>query len=654
MAKRRRRIWPWIAAFAVLVAVAALAFDSNWLKGPLERAISERSGRAFEIRGDFDIDLALHPRFRMYGVRFENPPWAREPEMLRIEHAYFSVALLPLLRGQLVLPEVALNRPMIDLERDAQGRNNWTLSREPRDPAQGGAPPVIGRLTVDQGLLLFSDVPQDTALALEVENRPAAQGRDAGLAIRARGRLQGQRLDAEGGGGGMLSLADATLAYPLSLRFQVGKTQGAVEGTITGLTAFAAADLRLQLAGETLAELFPLLQVALPPTPPYRIEGRLIRAPPSWRFHDFSGRVGDSDLSGDVDITYGNERTQVQAQLESERVDLDDLGAILGVAPEAGPGETASAKQAREAAEQAAAPTLLPDVPIRLDRLRAMDAQVAYRGKSIRGRTPVEDLATRVTLKDGVLTLKPLNFGVAGGAVVSTLVLDGRQQRAGVDADVEFRRIDLRKLFPGNARVQKSAGLLGGRAVLKGDGNSLAEVLAASDGTVGLAMSGGRVSNLVLELAGLDFGEALRLLFRGDKTVALRCAVADLEVHDGVVRSRSTIIDTTDTHIKVDGTIDLGGEQLDLTLHPLPKDYSLLTLRTPIHVQGTFKDPEIQLDDELLVRGGIAAILGSVAAPIAALAALVESGPGDDANCEHLIAAVERHVRKDLPEADSP
>jgi len=210
------------------------------------------------------------------------------------------------------------------------------------------------------------------------------------------------------------------------------------------------------------------------------------------------------------------------------------------------------------------------------------------------------------------------------------------------------------KLFPGNETIARATGLLGGRAVLEGRGNSLAQVLADADGTLGLAMSGGQVSNLVIELAGLDAAEALRLLFQGDRPVALRCAVADVGVRKGVIEARSVVVDTTDTHIKVDGSIDLASEQLDLTLHPLPKDYSLLSLRSPIHVRGTFKDPAIRLDDQLALRGGVAAVLGTVAAPAAALAALIESGPGDDADCEHLIAAVERHAGRDVPEAGSP
>ena len=647
MTKTRRRL-AWVGGAVLLLAGAALAFDSNWLKGPIERAVSGKTGRAFEIQGELDVVLRWPLRLRMTQVRFANPSWATEPETLRLEQAEISIALLPLLlHGRVVLPEVALVKPVVALERSADGLlNNWTFGRaEPgASEDQRGEPPVIGRLTVDQGLLLFHDPIQKTALSLEVTTVAQAADGLPGVEFRAHGRYRGQRVDAIGTGGSILSLADSTLSYPLQAKFRVGTTAGTVGGSVTGLAAFSAADLALDLHGETLSELFPLIGVALPPTPPYRIKGHLVHEGVHWRFHDFAGRVGDSDLGGDVDIAYQDQRVRLDATLESQVLDMNDLGGFIGAPPATGPGETVSAKQQQQAAAKKAAPTLLPDLPIKLDRLRAMDADVRFTGKSIRGNKRIDDLHTHLVLKDGVLRTQPLNFGIAGGNVVATLVLDGRAERARIDSDFEFKRIDLRKMFPGNRTVEKSTGLVGGRAVLKGQGNSLADFLADADGTLGLAMSGGQVSNLVLELAGLDAAEALRLLFRGDKPVQIRCAVADLGVEDGLVTAKSVIVDTTDTNLSIEGKVNLRTEELDLTLHPLPKDYSLAVFRSPIHLRGTFKDPAVRLDKGLALRGGIAVLLGAVAGPLSALVALIETGPGDDANCEHLIAAMEQHA----------
>jgi uncharacterized protein involved in outer membrane biogenesis len=89
----------------------------------------------------------------------------------------------------------------------------------------------------------------------------------------------------------------------------------------------------------------------------------------------------------------------------------------------------------------------------------------------------------------------------------------------------------------------------------------------------------------------------------------------------------------------------MGKESLDLTVYPLPKDFSPLTLRSPLHVRGTLKNPQIRPDRSLLIKGGIAAVLGALVNPIAALLPLIETGPGKNADCDALVSAAERSAR---------
>lgn len=636
----------WLIGLAVLlslVAVLALAGDRGWFQDALERRITAQSGRTFTL-DDLRIRLGFPLRIRMRGVHFDNPGWAAEPQMLLIEQADFTLAVGPLLIGKLVFPDVRLTKPRVALERGADGRTNWTLEQQQDD---GGELPVIGRLAVDEGRLTFHDPKLKTALQFEAQTLAEDQ---AGLKLRATGTFKDLKVDADATGDSILSLADTDTPYTLNVRFQIGATQGTAVGSVTGLVALAAVDLRVDVRGDSMAESFPLLAISLPPTPPYRLKGRLVRDGEVWRFHDFTGTVGDSDLSGDADISYRNGRPRLEATLVSKLLDLNDLGGLIGAPPGTGKGETASAGQKREAQAAAAKPTLLPDKELKLARLRDMDADIRFKGKSFRGRyTPLDDVEMHARLQDGVLTAKPLNFGLASGDVVSTLTIDARQKLLNAEGDFQFKRINLGQLFPKSEMAKRSTGLVGGRAVLKGEGNSFADLLASSDGTFGLAMGGGRVSNMLLEVVGLDAAEVVRFLFAGDKTVQLNCAVADFSVQDGIMQTRSVVVDTSDTNINVDGTINLRDETLDLTLHPLPKDYSPLSLRSPLHVKGNFKNPTVRPDKDLALKGGIAAILGAIAGPLAALLPLLESGPGDDADCSALVAAAERHAKMKAP-----
>lgn len=147
--------------------------------------------------------------------------------------------------------------------------------------------------------------------------------------------------------------------------------------------------------------------------------------------------------------------------------------------------------------------------------------------------------------------------------------------------------------------------------------------------------------HLVLEAAGLDGAEVLRFLFGGDKPVHLRCAVADVGVEQGVLRSRAIVFDTTDTKVAVDGRIDLRDESLDLTLRPEPKDFSPLSLRSPLHIRGTLKNPSVTPGKRLFVKGGLAVLLGALVNPLLALLPLIETGQGTNADCGQLMAAAQ-------------
>jgi AsmA family protein len=150
---------------------------------------------------------------------------------------------------------------------------------------------------------------------------------------------------------------------------------------------------------------------------------------------------------------------------------------------------------------------------------------------------------------------------------------------------------------------------------------------------VALLMGRGQISNLLLELAGIDGAEIIKFLMGGDRNVTIRCAAAAFEVNRGLMETRALVLDTTDTVVYGHGSVSLANEVMDLTLRPYPKDMSILSLRSPLKVAGTLGAPRVGPDKGALAgRAGLALALGAVN-PLLALAATVETGPGQDANC---------------------
>lgn len=613
-----------LLAPVVLAALYIAVFGWNWLRAPLERMALEQTGRVLALRGDLTVTLGWPwPRLHAKAVAFANPPWAREAQMLTADAVDIAIDLPQLLRRQLVLPDVRLTRPVVFLEQGADGRKSWLLDRRQQDES---ARILIGRLGLDQGTLGYDDLAHQTRIRSTlstVGTLPGDTG-EPGVAFTAQGQYKGLALVARGRGGPVLAIRDESTPYAVQIDATLGRTGVRAEGTVTSLLQFSAVDVQLALKGDSLAQLFPLLGLAFPATPPYATEGHLRHQGSTWRYEKFAGRVGASDIAGSLQVDTGGPRPVLSGELVSQLLDLQDLGPVIG----ARPGQTERAR-------------VLPDLPFSTERWRSVDAQVTLRAKTLRRpkELPLEDLQVHLGLHDAVLTLDPLRFGVAGGQLNAVITLDGRTDPIQAHAQVRARKILLAQLFPTVNLTQTSIGQINGEFDLAGSGNSVGRMLATSHGKVGLVVVGGEISKLLMEKIGLHLWEILALQVTGDKRIKVRCGVADFDVHQGVMQADALIFDTEVTTITGTGSIDLGQERLDLTLNPKTKNTSPLALRSPIYLRGSFGQPVAEVDKARVATRALGAVALGLVNPLLALIPLIDAGPGQDSDCRQLVLA---------------
>jgi uncharacterized protein involved in outer membrane biogenesis len=107
-----------------------------------------------------------------------------------------------------------------------------------------------------------------------------------------------------------------------------------------------------------------------------------------------------------------------------------------------------------------------------------------------------------------VLTLDPLNFGLAGGQLDTRITLDGRSQPIQAHAQVRARKVLLSRLFPTVNLNRNSIGQVNGQFDLTGKGDSVGSLLASSNGKLGLVVAGGEVSKLMMEKSGCTSGRS--------------------------------------------------------------------------------------------------------------------------------------------------
>jgi len=612
---------------AVLFVVIALffTFGLNLLKGPITRAVSNSLGRELVIEGDLrPVWSWVHPRLRAEGVTFANADWGKADYLLNAEAVEASISVLPLLAGRLVLPDVHLQGAELSLEQDADGRKNWILKEEPEDQKKESRL-FVKLLTVNEGRLRWEDAWREHSFVADLSTD------DTGISFTGEGTYSGMPLKAKGHAGQVLAIRDVNTPFPINAEIKIGDTAATLEGTLTGLVGFKGIDLKIkQLSGKTMEDLYWIIGLALPDSSPYKLSGRLLRTDGMWRFENFAGKVGESDLAGTLQVDTGGERPYMHGDLVSKVLNFADLGPLVGT------------NQPREGGG------VLPDAPFNVERWESLDSDIRLRAGTIKRpeQLPIENLSTHWQLRDKVLSLDPLEFGIAGGKLAGTIKVDGNRDPVRGSINMRVRQLQLAKLFPTVKQAQGSIGDLNGLVELTGTGASVGELLGSSNGKIGIYMDGGKISRFMMELIALQLWDAARIKLKGDEEIDIRCAIADFGVKGGVAQANAFVFDTAVVNVGGSGTINLKNEEMDLQLKPEPKDRGIGSLRTPLHVKGTFGHPNVGPDMGKLVIRGAGTIAMGILNPLLAIIPLIEEGKGKDSPCGELIAQATKSAKQ--------
>jgi AsmA family protein len=617
---------------AVLVALFIAFFDWNWLREPMARRVSSFTGRSFAINGDLKVHLSLRPRIVAHDVVLGNTAWSSEPVMAEVKRIDFRIDLLKLLSGRVDLPELALSQPRIALEVSRSGAVNWVFKEqvEARPPDL----PAIGMLSIDGGTATYRDPVHNTDLAFDLKT-PAGDAKTSafGLELTGKGRYKGLPSSVDARGGALLNLRDAQHPYPIEAKGTVGTTHFSIDGMLLDPLHFKGEQLNFRIAGSDLALLFPIIGVPMPPTPAYKFAGFLDHAHDVWAFRRFKGTLGQSDLAGDFSIDRSKHPQKLVATLVSKAVVLKDLAGFIGAKRDDQPGGRAPRTK------------VLPAEPFRLDKLMAADVDVKFRGeKVVTANLPLDKMSAHLIVNGGVVKLAPLDFGLAGGNVVSTIEIDSRQPGMATRADITAKGLRLDRMFPGSKFGAGDTGTMGGRATLKGNGNSIARMLATANGDAALIMEGGSVGELALRMSNLDIANSLLLMLGGNKQVPVRCMVGIFNAVEGDFKVKALVLDTAKVHMTGSGNVDFSDESLHLRLVSQSKGFSLASLRGPIGVTGSFMTPVLRPELQgATLRGGLAVALGVVTGGVGALIPLLDFGTKKDSNC----AALMRQARQE-------
>lgn len=641
--QRRRRRLIAVAAFwtvfAAAVAIFFAVFDWDWFKGPVARFASARTGREVQILGHLDAHVfSSTPSASVGGLTIGNPKWMGGGRMANLGKTTVKVKLWPLLKGRVELPLVDIEHPAIDLYRDAQGRDNWTLGHK----TGGGAArlPPIQRFILRDGKLHIDDRQRKMTFDGVVTTTETAGAASAGaFHLTGKGALNAAPFVAEITGGPLVHV-QKDRPYPFDMNIRSAFSHITAKGTVTRPFDLGRLHAAVTMSGRDLADLYRLTGVVLPNTPAYSLAADVTRDGETYRLRSINGRVGRSDMRGALTVEKIKGRRFMKGELASRTLDMTDMGAVFGGAQA---GKAPAAEKAAFKAQTAATGRMLPDAPLDVQRVRTMDADIRYRAQSVRASKglPLRQVGLHLTLDHGLLRLDPVAFTFPRGQLRGRAEINARGNVPLSKVDFALTDLHLEDLLPRQAGGAPLEGVAEARAQLSGAGNTVHKAASSSNGRVTLALPAGRMRRSFAELMGVNVVPGLfQLLSKDPKETGLRCAVADFEVRNGVMSARQLVFDTDVVLTDGSGTVNLQTEKLDLTVKGHTKKPRLVRVIAPFHVQGSLAQPKFRVETgPVVAQAGAAVGLGALLSPLAAILPFIAPGGAKDADCAALLTA---------------
>jgi AsmA family protein len=558
---------------ALALGAVVLLFALDW-RPLIERSASRALGRPLSIaslrivwRNPLGIELT--------GLRLANAGWGSQPDMLRVAKVSAAIDVPALLHGTLRFRRLRLDKPMLLLERNPEGVGNWHFKA-------GGPPggfaivprnrtefPTLIDFALHDGVVIYRATSSDLRIDLD-DLAMAAADDEQPVTLRVDGAYNGVRTHLAATMKSYAALRDSTV--PFGTEFSLASDAATIgfSGTMKEPLDFDGVRGQLRIETAKLGDLLRLFGAEASAGYPFKIAGRFARDGDHWQLAETKGFLAADAFDGGLSLA------------EAGRGAADDLGADLRFA------------------RLDLAPLLgsVGDGPVRLQLEKSpavnVDARIAANTLTYEARH-LADFAIAARTRAGQVAVSNLSFAFAGGRVAASGAAQSTADGSRITVDAmlsDAKAGSIAQALDGEGATGSAAagpaqiaGRLDGRLTLEMTGATLAAALKTSRGAAVLGMVDGRISRDLLERASTD----LRTLFRkGEGWAQLTCALGTVRLQDGIATIATLRLRTPDTTLTGEGRVDLAGKNVDVTVQTESGATSLLALRLPIRISGTF------------------------------------------------------------------
>ncbi|WP_029605984.1 AsmA family protein [Kozakia baliensis] len=626
-----------LAAFVFLIVLLIIFWRWDWFVPTINRRMTAALHRPATI-SHLHVHLGFVTTVTVDDLDIKQPEgFEKEKEdFASAKHITVSANVWRYITGHgIALPLIAVDTPRGDIVSRLDGQNNYSFSSD-KDKSSSSSSgdlsslPKIGEVRINDGDVRLALAKMNTDMRVLMHTTPPKGDDEGSIVIDLKGRYAQAPINGHIVGGSLLTLTNETRPYPIDGRLANGPTYVTLRGVVNDPLHFKGTNLDLHFAGPDMALLYALTAIPIPHTPAYNVTGKLNYTAARIRFDNFEGRMGSSDIGGNIAVDPRAKPINVDARLHSHRVDLADLGGFIGAKPDK------DESKANTASNQ-----ILPDQKINVPKLNAVNAHLTYHGDHIENKKmPLDNIDTDIVIQDGAIDVKHLNFAVGNGTLAMAATLNpAKNEEFATKLRVDVSRLSIQRLMQSTGTF-KGEGTLGGHITLTSTGNSVANLVANGDGGITLVVDhGGDVSALLPDLMGLKVGSAILSALGIPQRSDLQCFIADMPLRQGIIRTNSMLLQTSNTRTIGGGIINMRNDTLDYHVDTRSTGLNVLSFPGRVNISGPIKSPTIMPGAEIIGRAAATAAL-AVVFPPAVLLPTIQFGVGKGSVCEQALAEV--------------
>ena len=609
----------------IVVVIAALLIipmfvDLQKYKPELEKYVSETTGRPFAIGDDLSLSLFPWAGISFSDLHMGNTSGFAEKDFLTVNSFEVRIKLLPLISKNIQIKRFVVNEPRVLLVKKKDGGVNWEFSKrtpekeggskkEKEAEAPAGKTPkiglpistlTVGDLSIKNGIVLWVDHSTDTRKEVSDINltvKDAALDRPVQLAFSA--QLDKQPLSVKGSVGPLDKGLEGG-GVPLDLSVNAFKELSMrLKGNLENPVISPAVNMDIEVAEFSPRKLVAALGQTFPiaTTDPLALNRVALKAKVKATAENVSLSNGLLDLDNSK-LNFSMQASEFSRPAITFDLNLDQIN-LDRYRPPLSEEKSATKKSGQPAAAKKGQKT--DYTPLR--RL-IMDGQLKI-GKLTVNKAKIQDFLLKVTAKNGIIKLDPLQLKMYQGGAGGKAAFNVQEDVPKSNLDLNVNNIQINPLLKDVLQKDILEGATNAELRLSMIGDDPASIKKSLNGEGKFVFNDGAIKGI--DLAGM--ARNIKTAFGGEKVTErpktdFTELAAPFSIKNGVVNTPQTSLKSPLLRIIAAGNADLINETLDFRIEPKVvgtikgqgDETQRSGLMVPVLVSGTFAAPKFRPD----------------------------------------------------------